>query len=153
EACAIAVAEGFGLALGNGPAADEALELRLVKDDVPIEGRILDLQGRPIAGVEVGVRAVKATTGNDLTPWLDALRTRRSAYDVESDFFTHTWYPPDDIRLGPSTIPRKDGDGLTVVKFDRAIIFGSPIAPVVTGADGRFKIAGIGRERLATLSI
>ncbi len=126
EAHVIAAAEGFGLAMAHGPANDEELELRLVADDVPIAGRILDLQGQPVAGATVRALAVKATDGNDLSSWLDALRTRKSGYDVEHDFFTTTWYPPADSLVFP---------------------------PISTDADGRFRITGIGRERLATLSI
>ena len=48
-----AVAAGYGpdwVALKE-PGAE--LTLRLVKDDVPIKGRVLDLEGRPIAGATV----------------------------------------------------------------------------------------------------
>jgi RNA polymerase sigma factor (sigma-70 family) len=53
----VAVAEGFGPAM-SAPgelASSGDLTLRLAKDDVPIQGRILDLEGKPIAGVTVRV--------------------------------------------------------------------------------------------------
>src|SRR5262249_14297171 len=47
----VAVAEGYGAAFHFAgafqPAAD--LTLRLAKDDVPVRGRVLDLQGKPLA--------------------------------------------------------------------------------------------------------
>jgi hypothetical protein len=44
--------------------------LRLVKDDVPIEARILDLEGRPISGVRVHVVRVKR---GDLDAWMKVI--------------------------------------------------------------------------------
>ena len=47
----LAAAEGLGpdwVELRKPP--DESLTLRLVDDSVPIKGRILDLQGRPVSG-------------------------------------------------------------------------------------------------------
>src|SRR5262249_55471523 len=38
--------------------------LRLVKDDVPVKGRVLDLEGRPVAGA--AIRVVRVTVGNDV---------------------------------------------------------------------------------------
>jgi hypothetical protein len=48
---------GYGLAFDrwNNTDAQGELVLRLVEDDVPIEGRIVDLEGRPVAGVRVTV--------------------------------------------------------------------------------------------------
>ncbi|SIO28280.1 RNA polymerase sigma factor, sigma-70 family [Singulisphaera sp. GP187] len=122
----IAVADGLGLALGHGPTGDEALTLRLVTDDVPIAGRLIDLQGRPVAGASVRVLAVKTPASDDLSPWLDALKTRKSGFDVERDFLPGYWYRPEESPI---------------------------VAPVVSDSDGRFRITGIGRERLATLVI
>ena len=34
------------------------MALRLVRDDVPVRGRVLDAQGRPVAGVTVRIRAI-----------------------------------------------------------------------------------------------
>ncbi len=50
-----ALAPGFGPAWATFTTADEVKELtlKLVKDDVPILGRVIDLEGRPIPGVTV----------------------------------------------------------------------------------------------------
>ena len=42
--------------------------LQLVKDEIPIEGRILDLEGRPVPGATVTTEEIFATHGEDLTP-------------------------------------------------------------------------------------
>ena len=46
------------------------LTIRLVKDDVPIEGRVLDLEGRPVRGPCVKTTSVYQPTAGDLSGWL-----------------------------------------------------------------------------------
>ena len=48
----IATAEGFGPGWTRLADAKGDVELRLVPDDVPIEGRLLTLEGRPLAGLD-----------------------------------------------------------------------------------------------------
>jgi RNA polymerase sigma factor (sigma-70 family) len=43
------------------PVLKGELTLRLVKDDVLVKGRVVDLQGRPVAGARVGVRYIYAS--------------------------------------------------------------------------------------------
>jgi hypothetical protein len=50
--------------------------LHLVKDDVPIDGKIIDLQGKPVAGITVRLLNIR-TNLSDLQPWLDAIRDNR----------------------------------------------------------------------------
>src|SRR5262249_41643104 len=45
--------------------------LRLAKDDVAITGRILDLEGRPVADATVHVRGVGKKADGDLAGWID----------------------------------------------------------------------------------
>jgi RNA polymerase sigma factor (sigma-70 family) len=75
----VATAEGYGPAFHSAgafePAAD--LTLRLAKDDVPVRGRVLDLQGKPLAGVTVRVEGLSAPADGDLTPWLAALEANK----------------------------------------------------------------------------
>jgi protocatechuate 3,4-dioxygenase beta subunit len=69
----MAVAEGYGCDWAPiGPGAVE-LTLRLVKD-VPINGRILDPDGRPVAGARLTVRGVSAAAGEDLAGFLAEAR-------------------------------------------------------------------------------
>jgi hypothetical protein len=91
--------------------------LQLVKDDVPIEGRIVDLEGRPVPGATVTTEEIIATPVEDLTPI---------------------------IRSGM----RGDGPG----KFLAPSIAGLP-QTLTTDRDGRFHVAGIGRERIVSLRI
>src|SRR5262249_14980253 len=48
------------------------LTIQLVNDDVPITGQIVDLEGKPIAGVTLTVLQISAAAGEDLSPWLEA---------------------------------------------------------------------------------
>jgi RNA polymerase sigma factor (sigma-70 family) len=52
----VAAAEGHGFGWARvRPETSGDLTLRLVKDDVPIRGRVLDLQGKPVAGATVRI--------------------------------------------------------------------------------------------------
>jgi protocatechuate 3,4-dioxygenase beta subunit len=51
----------------------DEITLRLPKD-IPIRGRVLDLQGRPIKGVSVSVRRLAAAPDGDLTPVLNSIQ-------------------------------------------------------------------------------
>ncbi len=126
----LAAADGYGFAvapLGKPGAAD--LMLRLVKDDLPIRGRILNLEGKPVAGVRVRIGdALYIPKKDDLTTWLAAVKTGQK----ETDRYNVDW-----LHLKELYSPAYD----------------SLIPPVTTGHDGRFQIKGIGRERLARLRI
>jgi RNA polymerase sigma factor (sigma-70 family) len=87
------------------------LTLRLVKDDIPIEGRVLDLEGRPVAGVRV--RVVGFMQG-DVDAWMEGTLRRR--------------YPQLTNRISPE-------------------VLGEPNA-AVTDKDGRFRLTGLGRDRV-----
>ena len=121
----VAMAEGFGPAFASFPEVDGDLTLRLVPDDVPIEGRVLDVDGQPVAGATVRVRSLLRHRGGDLEPWLEELRREGVAYPVQ-------------YRL------LEDWSGEAV---------GRLIGPATTEADGRFRLDGIGRERVVGLWI
>ena len=46
------------------------MTLRLVRDDVPIDGRIIDLEGRPVPGATVRLVEMDTPLQGDLTPWI-----------------------------------------------------------------------------------
>jgi protocatechuate 3,4-dioxygenase beta subunit len=110
----MAIAKGYGCDwVKIGPAREE-LTLRLVKD-VPIRGRILDPDGRPVKGAKLTVMGLSTFKGDDLGKYLETVRKR--------DFrnvFAKGW---------AGALP------------------GQP-AGLTTGADGRFKLSGAGRERV-----
>jgi hypothetical protein len=124
----VASAPGFGAgctpsALKAGAAGE--LTVRLVADGPPIEGRIIDLEGRPVAGVSVKVERVwyafaehdrLAETG-DLSPWIKIVNDR----GVQG--------PWEGLEQLPTTINATTGD------------------------DGRFRLTGIGRERIAHMLV
>ncbi len=121
----VAAADGYGCTMAPlppGVAGD--VTLRPVKDDVPIRGRILDLEGRPVAGATVRVdAAVYFPKAGDLTPWLDALKAGKA--DADLAHLTALWSPA----------------------------YAALIPSVTTGADGTFMIRGVGRERLVRFRI
>jgi RNA polymerase sigma factor (sigma-70 family) len=121
----VATADGYGPAFHVGnfePTAN--LTLRLVKDDVPVRGRVLDLQGRPLAGVTVRVESLSTSAAGDLTPWLAALEAnKQDAYPIESRYL-------EQVRLAETP-------GL--------------YSAVVTDAGGRFQLKGVGCERVVYL--
>jgi RNA polymerase sigma factor (sigma-70 family) len=94
------------------------LTLRLVKDDVPITGQIVDLEGRPIRGAALSVLEIRASTGEDLRPWLEAARDKkREIFDLQHQYLSRFT-----IALSPKATT--DGEGrfrLTGIGRDRAV--------------------------------
>jgi RNA polymerase sigma factor (sigma-70 family) len=122
-----AIADGFGLGWVTRPTKTADLTLRLAKDDVPVTGRILNLEGKPVAGVSLQVTAVKAPRGDSLTPWLDAVKTRTTSDGYSLEYELLPMFSTIDLhRLFPA---------------------------ITTSADGRFTLRGIGRERAVTLLV
>ncbi len=91
-----------------------------------VSGRIIDLEGRPVAGVIVKVMDVRAPAEASLDRWLKALEERKEYHPLEHEFVFNRF----EAHSEPSIIP-----------------------PVTTGSDGTFRIVGIGRERSATLQL
>ncbi len=122
----IASAQGYGPDWVELAKMDNTeITLQLVKDDVPIEGRVLDLQGRPVAGAKVSIMMLKAPAKNDLEPYLTLVR---------SDPFTASNY---------NFEKRLEGG---------AQILGQPVS-ITTAKDGRFRLSGFGRDRVVDLAI
>jgi hypothetical protein len=116
-ACAPGAGIDFAAIAGLNPA--RAVELRLVKDNV-IHGKIVDTQGKPVAGVQVAVTTVGAFNGNSVDRFLSAWTNR---------MISIRW-PDADRNLWPAV---------------------GAIAAATTDADGRFRLAGTGAERLVRL--
>jgi RNA polymerase sigma factor (sigma-70 family) len=116
---------------GHGPGwtaihkIDEAghLTLKLARDDVPIRGRVVNLEGQPIQGVKVRVMLVMPMRTESLLPWLVAQHIQRNDRSVIWQYQGAVIYP--------------EAAGL-----EKA---------VATDAEGRFQLRGIGRERVAEL--
>jgi hypothetical protein len=122
----VARAKPFAFGLANDRGDGKELTLQLVEDDVPVSGRIIDLEGRPVPGATVKVLNVRAPANASLDRWLKALEERKELHNLEYEFLPN--------RLEGQTEP-------------------SVIPPVRTGPDGTFRIEGIGRERVARLQL
>jgi RNA polymerase sigma factor (sigma-70 family) len=102
------------------------LTLKLVADDVPITGQIVDLEGKPVPGATLRVLQIMASPNEDLGPWLAAARDR-------------TAQPRDrDLAISQQYLP----------SYTTA-----PSAVAATDAVGRFRLTGIGRERLVIVRL
>src|SRR5206468_897069 len=83
-AMVVAMADGYGL--GVRPMEldkkwDPANQtLYLAKDDTPVSGRIVDLQGKPVAGVSVTVAGLHWPRKGDLAPLLQEMKDRKVFY-------------------------------------------------------------------------
>lgn len=105
------------------PVKGAELELQLVADDVPLHGRFLDPDGRPLSGARVLLTNLMIPRNRDLDAHLDR-ESKASIFnstDYEREFYQPQW------------------PGLVV--------------EARTDADGRFTMSGLGRDRLATLTV
>jgi len=114
----VAAKPGFGPAwIDVREAAGAPVTLQLV-DDVPVKGRVTDLQGKPVAEAKVELKFL--STGNLARVW-------------------EGW-------------PRRPESALNSLKNVWADLTGIPTS-VVTGADGRFEITGVGRGRVLAFTV
>jgi RNA polymerase sigma factor (sigma-70 family) len=115
--CAVAPGHGVAWVTFHSPAdLRDDLTIRFVADDLPIEGRLVDLEGRPIADALIKTLGIGVPPSGSLDRWVEGIRN-------------HTQGPTDnldDLRLDLTT---------------------------KTARDGRFRLEGIGRERLVLISV
>ena len=120
----VASAPGFGLGWASAfrkPGTSSELTVRLVEDGPPIEGRVIDLEGRPVAGARVKVDRLWYARDGKLSDWLV------QAEDRGADGPWQGLYPL------PTTTE------ITIA--------------AITGPDGRFRLAGMGRDRIAVILV
>ncbi|MEZ6033172.1 MAG: M56 family metallopeptidase [Planctomycetaceae bacterium] len=91
-------------------------------EDMPLHGRVVDLEGQPIAGVPVAIGGLARTTSGDLSNWLNAITAGEDAQNA----YRHISHSMDPELLG---VPEY----------------------VTTDSNGEFVVHGIGRERMVTL--
>jgi len=102
---------------------DAELALKLVDDSVPIAGRILDLEGRPVAGAKITRGRIMAEGADGIDPYLKDVREdpmRASNHHFAKNYWI--------------ALP------------------GAP-ASTLTDGDGRFRLTGIGRARIVDLAV
>ncbi len=104
--------------------------LKLVRDDVPVRGRVVDSQGRPVAGVVVRIAWLREVKdGVDL----DAMLASGELDEMQ----VARWYGL--------------GQRYSSWQADPASLWPGGRNAWTTGADGRFEVPGIGRDRVARL--
>ena len=109
------------------PVKGADVDLQVAKDDVPIHGRLLDPAGQPLAGARVRLTRLMIPRRRDLDAHLD-LMTKDYAGLLSIDYERELYRPYLVVVPGLTTETRTD-------------------------ADGRFTISGLGRDRLAGLSV
>jgi protocatechuate 3,4-dioxygenase beta subunit len=122
----IAEADGFGPAWTDpGEATDgRPVVLRLARDDVPIEGTIADLEGRPIAGAKIHPTVLAAGIPTGLDAFLDDYRSNP----------LHSIYSGRGLRwlaIRPPSWPYE----------------------IRTDEQGRFRLTSVGRERVVSMEV
>jgi beta-lactamase regulating signal transducer with metallopeptidase domain len=118
-------------ALPKSAGNDRPLTLTVPRDDVPIVGRLVDLEGRPVAGATVKVVLLyRPEDPGAIDRWRATL-----AQGFSGDERPRSHYFPIANERG---LPGSEA---------------ALPAPVTTDADGRFRIEGLGRDRLATLEV
>src|SRR5262245_3687861 len=127
----IASAPGLGVAWSQDMTPGKDTELTLSADDAPIEGRLLNLQGQPVAAARVRVLWVFRPKSGDLAQWQEGLKRLN---EREGWRAVHELQGTMDVAL------RRHG-------LDEAV------PPATTGKDGRFTLKGLGRERVALVRI
>jgi len=107
--------------LRGDPKKGADLTLQLARDDVAIHGRLLDHEGRPLAGAQVRLDGLTV-------PWKRDLGAHLNSKD-------QVWSFGDEQELPrPYVLPGVAGE-------------------TITDGDGRFRMTGLGRNRLAELEV
>jgi len=123
-------ADGFTFAWAAARKDRSDLALHLSTDAAPLEGRIVDLEGKPISGLRISALSVAAPESGDLSAFVKALESKESLYVA---LFKHL---PN--HLCNPLIGRSLAGFLPATKTD---------------ADGRFRLSGFAEERLVELRV
>ena len=109
--------------------------------DQSIHGRIVDLEGTPLAGIQVAIHLLRAADGEkQLEDWINESKEKSPPSKIE-DYFENHRNAAGKYSPYPGPFPTKDG----------GLEHGSPGLPadVKTDQDGRFQLSGLGPNRLA----
>jgi beta-lactamase regulating signal transducer with metallopeptidase domain/protocatechuate 3,4-dioxygenase beta subunit len=126
----IASGAGAGPAWAAPGEVTEDRPIQLVRDDIPIQGKVVDLEGLPIAGATVQVESLWAPKDSGaIDRWLETV----GHGPLDGD------RPPSHYFPIASKLPGVDLPASSSV--------------VTTDAQGRFRLTGLGRDRLAVLDV
>lgn len=92
-------------------------------EDVPIRGRVIDLEGRPLANTRIHIKSIRSGKNDDLSLWLDGVEAKDDAQTLSE-------------HLVRRVHPRELG----ITKEFRS------------GQDGSFELRGIGRDRVVEIA-
>jgi RNA polymerase sigma factor (sigma-70 family) len=157
----VARAAGYACGIEDGGDAAGESTVTMARDDAVIAGRVVDLEGRPVAGASVRVMEVRLALAGMMDgdeARVKVLRLLNAARPVQGPFgrsFQATIAEQLDASLKEME-DRKQWESrafplvLNRVESEPAAAF---IPDVTTGPDGRFRLAGIGRGRIATLQL
>jgi protocatechuate 3,4-dioxygenase beta subunit len=106
------------------------LPLQLARDDTPVEGRVIDLQGRPVVGLRVTALSAAAPGKGDLSKFLKGLRAGESFYEA-------LYHYADNVLANPVI-------GRSVDEL---------LPSTTTDADGRFRLPGFTPEEVVQLRL
>ncbi len=127
---------GFGFAAISQSQSDEPIKIQLAPPQL-IHGRLVDLEGQPIAGASVSVFTVGFSESSEkVDEWLAAIPENLSFDDQD---IIGEWVPA-------VTGPRFPG-------YTRRQISPDHFSRVVTDDDGRFELSGLGCDRVAVLLV
>jgi beta-lactamase regulating signal transducer with metallopeptidase domain len=118
---------GLGFRTHWDPIKGADVSLHLAKDDVPIHGRFLDPDGRPLKDARVRLTELMIPRQRDLDAHLAFMTNLGDAYLLVSIDYERNLYQP-------RFLPRLTTE-------------------TRTDADGRFTMSGLGRDRLAVLHV
>jgi hypothetical protein len=102
---------------------------------VPITGRIVDQDGRPVSAARVRVTRVLKARGGSLTPWIEAVRRGQFSF-------------ADTYLVDPST-----GEPTAYLVSRSTGELREKLSVTTTDPEGRFKIEGFGDEQVLALMI
>jgi beta-lactamase regulating signal transducer with metallopeptidase domain/uncharacterized GH25 family protein len=142
----VAVANGYGptasdmIDLRQG----KATELRLTRDDVPIQGTIRTLEGEPVVGATV--RVVMLESKVDVDERIESLRKQAQTEEqpsmISGVFQVPSLFAPG---LDPDTNERIAARSLDHSQFTSNL--------ATTDPNGRFELTGVGRDRMLALEL
>jgi protocatechuate 3,4-dioxygenase beta subunit len=133
-----------GLAQAKRDVGQKDRILRLVPDDVPVQGQITSSNGNPVAGATVEILAIWAGENGTLDAWEAGLKKQPFWQHVSALFWRYNGAGALSYTAG-----RRQFAALNQMWEMRAL----PVASVKTDSAGHFTLKGIGRERLVELLI